>query len=926
VAQDSQTYYQQAFFNKKFGAFFRINQLILRAEDNDDKTDLFQKEYLEKIYELQSRIENKTITFMNQTYSIKDFCYKPIQEEGCLITSPMDFWKMNLTKMREDKDIKETAKCLKRTAEKEIPCMDRLGIPIQIDAVFGAQGCENNEICDECNLCRKTARALSVTFLLNNDFYTNKIAEIWERDVFIDEVKKFNLEQENKNSTNRTVLLFQDTSKFIENESLNQNQNLISYLENVENTNNFKNSTTEPKLRVDFMSERSVPDELNLENQQNIAVVVVSYLLMFLYISIAMGEFPSIILSRVLVAFGGILVVILSFLGSIAIVSLMGIRLSLISSEVVPFLVLAIGVDNMFIITGAKDRKRKKAQLIDPSKENHSEVNLNEHIAATLKEVGPSITTAAFSEFLAFLVGYLTKIPALQSFCLAAAFAVMIDYLLQITLFLAIVTLDEVRVRNRRYDIFPCLKVGDDKEINPKGKTEFQKFLSTTYYNFLMLAPVKITIMVIYVGLIIVSIIGLTKIPLGLDPNTTVIQNSDLYKYFHTQAKYVDVGPPAYLVFYNIDYNNQTNLQILDNLLDNISFLNTVKPPVYSWYKDFKKFMDPSGDWSGKCNPNLFYLQTLPLEIQVREFLKMKVNDPCCTEYAVCGEPYKDDIYFGEDGRIEASRFRFQHVPLVNQTIFVNSLVQTKIVAEDYAKMFTVYADKNNTWDINPGMPIHMDTVFSYSLFYVYYDQYTFIRGISLQNTLIALASIFLAVQLIMNIKSAFVVTLFVLSCVFNLIGVLWLLNFIPDYQIELNAVSVVNIVLACGLSVEFTVHLIIFYLRSNKESPADKVRYALKNVGVSVFIGIVTTKIIGVSVLLFAPSKVFQIYYFRMYFFLIIVGFFHGFMILPIFLTMFNLKPRKHGKGHHVHSITDDRSGLQAGSNYKPLLEERES
>lgn len=820
---------------------------------------------------------------MNQTYSLQDFCYKPIQNEGCLITSPMDFWKVNLTKMKQDSDIKETAKCLKKTAVKEIPCMDRLGIPIQIDAVFGAQGCENNEICDACNLCRKTARALSVTFLLNNDFYTNKIAEIWERDVFIEEVKKFNLDQEHANSSNST------------------------------------------KLRIDYMSERSVPDELNQENQQNITVVIVSYLLMFLYISIAMGEFPSIILSRVLVAFGGILVVILSFLGAIALVSLMGIRLSLISSEVVPFLVLAIGVDNMFIITGAKDRKRKKAQLIDPSKENHSELNLNEHIAATLKEVGPSITTAAFSEFLAFLVGYLTNIPALQSFCLAAAFAVMIDYLLQITLFLAIVTLDEVRVRNRRYDIFPCLKIGDDKEINPKGKTYFQKFLSTTYYDFLMLVPVKISILVIYAALIIVSIIGLTQLSLGLDQNTTVIQNSDLYKYFHTQAKYVDVGPPAYLVFYNIDYSNQTNLQILDNLLDNISFLNTVKPPVYSWYKDFKKFMDPSGDWSGRCNPNIFYLHTLPLEIQVREFLKMKVNDPCCTEFAVCGEPYKDDIFFGEDGKIQASRFRFQHVPLVNQSIFINSLAQTKIVAEDYAKMFTVYADKNNTWEINPGKQINIDTVFSYSLFYVFFDQYTMIRGISLQNTLIALASIFLAVQLIMNIKSAIVVTLFVLSCVFNLIGVLWLLNFIPDYKIELNAVSVVNIVLACGLSVEFSVHLIIFYLRSNKESPSDKVRYALKNVGVSVFIGIITTKIIGVSVLLFAPSKVFQIYYFRMYFFLIIVGFFHGFMILPIFLTIFNLKP-KFWKAHQRISNLDDRSLLQSGANYKPLVEEKQT
>lgn len=87
---------------------------------------------------------------------------------------------------------------------------------------------------------------------------------------------------------------------------------------------------------------------------------------------------------------------------------------------------------------------------------------------------------------------------------------------------------------------------------------------------------------------------------------------------------------------------------------------------------------------------------------------------------------------------------------------------------------------------------------------------------------------------------------MFVFSSTFNLIGLLWLLNFLPDFKIEINAVSVVNLVLACGLSVEFTVHLLIFYLRSTSTSTEDRVRYSLGRAGASVFVGIVTTKIIG--------------------------------------------------------------------------------
>lgn len=39
-----------------------------------------------------------------------------------------------------------------------------------------------------------------------------------------------------------------------------------------------------------------------------------------------------------------------------------------------------------------------------------------------------------------------------------------------------------------------------------------------------------------------------------------------------------------------------------------------------------------------------------------------------------------------------------------------------------------------------------------------------------------------------------------------------------------------------------------------------------------------------------FAPSKIFQLYYFRMFISLIIVGFLHGFILLPLFLSMFNI------------------------------------
>ena len=848
VSQTSQTNYQQLFFGKKFGAYFRINQMIMRLQNQSNTEDIFTKPYLRKLFDVQERIVNTTFDFMGKNMSVSDFCYKPISGKGCMITSATNFWLENRTAM-EESDVKEVAKCLQTGTEGEMPCFDSIGTPIQINAIFGMQGCEGGEAISECSVCNKTARSMSVTFLLQNDFYTNKAAQKWEQEVFQKAIHDFN-EQEEKEKSD---------------------------------------------LRIFYMMERSVSDELEIESAQNVVVVVISYLAMFIYISMMMGEFPSITKSRILVGLGGIFVVILSCLGAFAIVSLFGIKQTLISAEVVPFLVLAIGVDNMFFITGARDRV---INSINAAKEQGKDVrnySNSEQMGIALGEVGPSITTAAIGEFLSFLVGYLTDIPALESFCLCASFAVLINYFLQMTLFVAFVSLDDKRVDANRYDIVPCFKKTVGRSEHYEGKKCLQNF-AITYYEFLMKTPVVCTVLVIYIGMTVFSVYSIFNFPLGLNQQTTVTQNGDLFNYFKTQEKYVDVGSPGYLVFYNIDYNNAENLALIDKMSDHLSTLSTVQPPVYSWYKDFQKFMDPY--YKDKCNKNLDVLKTQPLAYQVREFLKIKTDDPCCKEDGMCGEPYLNDLAFNDKGEIEASRFRFQHIPLVNQSVYVNAVLQTNAVARTYRDNFTLMEGRNKTQNfVLNGKTVDINTVFPYSLFYVYYDQYLFIRGISVQNLLIGFATIFLAVQLVMNLKGAALTVLFCFSCVLHLIGVLYLLNFIPDYTVELNAISVVNIVVALGLSVEFCAHIIIFYMKSPKSNSltpnVDHIKYSLKNVGVSVLVGIMTTKVIGVFVLLFAPSKVFQIYYFRMYFFLIVVGFFHGFMLLPIFLTYVNVRSK---------------------------------
>ena len=60
-----------------------------------------------------------------------------------------------------------------------------------------------------------------------------------------------------------------------------------------------------------------------------------------------------------------------------------------------------------------------------------------------------------------------------------------------------------------------------------------------------------------------------------------------------------------------------------------------------------------------------------------------------------------------------------------------------------------------------------------------------------------------------------------------------------------------------------------------------------MSNIGSSVFIGIITTKFIGVIVLGFAPSNLFKLYYFRMYILMVLLGAFNGLALLPVVLKL---------------------------------------
>ncbi len=270
----------------------------------------------------------------------------------------------------------------------------------------------------------------------------------------------------------------------------------------------------------------------------------------------------------------GILVVIFSLFSGIGFTFYWNQKLTMISAEVVPFLILAIGVDNMFLIA------RAEREIPDHI------TDIPERIGFAMKEIGPSIFTAAFCESIAFFIGLATDVPALQNFCLVAGLSVVVDFCLQMTIFVGALAIDNQRTANNRMDIIGCCL----KDSDPKPRREeffrplYQKHCVPMIFNTLS----KIAIVSISVCLVIIGGMSCDKLILGLNQNVSLVENSDTYDYFETLYLYGEAGPPAYVVFKDVDYTNTDNLVQMNLIASELATLNTtVLAPVYSWVGTF---------------------------------------------------------------------------------------------------------------------------------------------------------------------------------------------------------------------------------------------------------------------------------------------------------------------------------------------------
>jgi Niemann-Pick C1 protein len=88
-------------------------------------------------------------------YKVDDFCYKPVTGKGCIVTSPLEYWRANLTRL-QNSDVKLTSTCVADKNTTERICFDRIGVPVLQFAIFGGLSCVEKKK-NDCSQCKVRA-------------------------------------------------------------------------------------------------------------------------------------------------------------------------------------------------------------------------------------------------------------------------------------------------------------------------------------------------------------------------------------------------------------------------------------------------------------------------------------------------------------------------------------------------------------------------------------------------------------------------------------------------------------------------------------------------------------------------------------------------------------------------------------------------
>jgi Niemann-Pick C1 protein len=166
-----------------------------------------------------------------------------------------------------------------------------------------------------------------------------------------------------------------------------------------------------------------------------------------------------------------------------------------------------------------------------------------------------------------------------------------------------------------------------------------------------------------------------------------------------------------------------------------------------------------------------------------------------------------------------------------------------------------------------------------YSFTWLFTEQYSIVRQEAYSNIILAVVAVFIITIFFLNhVWCALLVTINVAMVLVDVVALMWM------WEVSINSVSIINLVLAIGLAVDYSAHVAHAFMSATgtRDERASK---AMEEMGSDVIHGAIST-FLAVLVLSTSKSYIFRSM-FKQFFGICVFGALHGLLLLPVVLTL---------------------------------------